>query len=92
MFTSVSQVVPEYDSSRMMIYAQMRTGERVVVVRQCVTVAFLTSFFCVWNVGETLQKTQRISHNSGILHLADKVSLTFCTQKNGVKNSTVTKW
>ena len=31
-------------------------------------------------------------HNSGILHLADKVSPTFGTQKNWVKNSTVKQW
>ena len=44
MFTGVSHVVPEYESSRMMISAQMRTGQRVVVVLHCVTVAFLTPF------------------------------------------------
>ena len=38
------------------------------------------------------RKRRELSHDSGILHLADKVSLTFCTQKNGVKNSTVTQW
>ena len=37
-------------------------------------------------------KRRELSHNSGILHLADKVSLTLCTQKNGVKNATVTQW
>ena len=37
-------------------------------------------------------KFREISHDSGILHLADKVSLTFRTQKNGVKNATVTQW
>ena len=45
MFTSVSRVVPEYESIRMMIYAQMHTGKRVVAVCHFVTVAFLTPFF-----------------------------------------------
>ena len=53
-FTGVSHVVPEYESNRMMNFAHMRTRQRVVVVRHCVTVAFLTLFFCVRNVGETL--------------------------------------
>ena len=38
------------------------------------------------------KKHRELSHNNGILHLADKVSLTFRTQKNGVKNATVTQW
>ena len=38
------------------------------------------------------RKLREISHDSGILHLADKVSLKFHTQKNGVKNATVTQW
>ena len=38
------------------------------------------------------RKRRELSHDSGILHLADKVSPTFCTQKNGVKNATVTQW
>ena len=33
-----------------------------------------------------------MSHDSGILHLDDKVSPTFRTQKNGVKNATMTQW
>ena len=37
------------------------------------------------------RKRHEISHKSGILHLADKVSLTFLTQKNVVKNATVTQ-
>ena len=44
----------------MMISAHMFTGQRVVVVRHCVTVAFLTPFFCVRNVGETLSDRRRI--------------------------------
>ena len=44
-FTGVSRVVPEYESSLMMISAHMRTGQRVVAVRHCVAVAFLTPFF-----------------------------------------------
>ena len=31
-------------------------------------------------------------HSSGCLHLTDKVSPTFRTQKNGVKKSIVTQW
>ena len=38
------------------------------------------------------RKRRELSHNSGILHLADKVSPTFRKQKNGVKNATVTQW
>ena len=33
-----------------------------------------------------------LPHESGILHLADKIYPTFRTQKNGVKHSTVTQW
>ena len=32
------------------------------------------------------RKRCKISHNSGILHLADKVSLKFRTQKTGLKS------
>ena len=38
------------------------------------------------------RKYRELSHDSGILHLADKVSPTFLTQKNGVKNATGTQW
>ena len=38
------------------------------------------------------RKRRKIPHSSGHLHLADKVSLLFRTQKNGVKNSTVNQW
>ena len=54
MFTGVSRVFPEYESSQIMISAHMRTRQRAVTVRHCVTVAFLTPFFYVLNVGETL--------------------------------------
>ena len=60
MFTGVSRVVPEYESSWIMISAQMRTGQSVVVFRHCVTVVFLTLFFFVRNVGETLSARWRI--------------------------------
>ena len=50
--TVVSRVVTRYESSQMMIYAQMSTGQRVVVVRHCVTAEFLTPFFYGRNVGE----------------------------------------
>ena len=55
MFTGVLRVNPEYESSRMMISAQMCTGQRVVVVRHCVNVEFLTPFFCVRNMGRPYQ-------------------------------------
>ena len=38
------------------------------------------------------RKCCELSHDSGILHLADKISPTFRTQKDGVKNATVTQW
>ena len=60
MFTGVSLVVPEYESSRIMISTQMCTEKRVVVVRHCVTVAVLTPFFFVHNGGETLSARWRI--------------------------------
>ena len=34
-------------------------------------------------------KRRELSHDSAILHVADKVSTKFHTQKNGVKNATV---
>ena len=37
------------------------------------------------------RKRIELSHDSGILHLSNKVSPTFRTQKNGVKNATVTQ-
>ena len=37
-------------------------------------------------------KKCRESQDSGIIHIADKVSPAFCTQKNGDKNTTVTQW
>ena len=37
------------------------------------------------------RKHRELSHGSGILHLADKVSQTFRTQKDGVKNATGTQ-
>ena len=45
MFTGVSRVVSEYESSQMMIVAHMHTRQGVVAVRHCVTVEFLTPFF-----------------------------------------------
>ena len=38
------------------------------------------------------RKRRELSNNSGILHLSDKVSSTLRTQKNAVKNVTVTQW
>ena len=52
-FTGVSRVVPEYKFSQIIIYTQMRNGQRVVAVHNCVNVAFLSPFFCVRNVRET---------------------------------------
>ena len=60
MFTGVSRVDPEYESSQIIISAQMRTGQRVVAVRHCVTVAFLTPFFCVQNVRDILSARWRV--------------------------------
>ena len=60
MFTGVSHVVPEYESSRMVIYAQMRTRQCVVAVRHCVTVEFLTPYLCLRNSRETLSSRWRI--------------------------------
>ena len=37
------------------------------------------------------RKRRKLSHDSGILHLGDKVYPEFRTHKNGVKNSTVTQ-
>ena len=37
------------------------------------------------------RKRRKLSHDSGILYLADKVSFKFCTQENGVKNAIVTQ-
>ena len=59
-FTGVSRIVPGYEFIRMMIYTQVRTGKRVVVVHHFVTVAFLNPFFWVRNVGETLSARWRI--------------------------------
>ena len=53
-FTVVSHVVPGYESSMMIISAHIRIGHIFLVVRYCVTVAFLTPFFCVQNIGDTL--------------------------------------
>ena len=55
MFTGVTLVVPEYESSRTMISAQMFTGQRVVVVRHCVTVVFLTPFSVCGMLGRPYQ-------------------------------------
>ena len=38
------------------------------------------------------RKRRELSHDSGILHLADKVSPAFRMHKNGVTNATVTQW
>ena len=51
-------------------------------------------FICILHKGDIsfYRKRRELSHDSGILYLDDKVSLTFYTQKNGVKNATVTQW
>ena len=59
-FTGVSHVVPEYESSWMMISAQMKTGQMFVVFSHCVTVAFFLPFFYVRNVGDILSARWRI--------------------------------
>ena len=38
------------------------------------------------------RKRRELSHDSGILHLANKVSMIFRTQENGINNATVTQW
>ena len=38
------------------------------------------------------RRRRGLSHDIGILHLTNKVSPTFRTKKNGVKNATVTQW
>ena len=38
------------------------------------------------------RKCRKLSHDSGILHLYDKISPIFRTHKNSVKNATVTQW
>ena len=53
-FTGVSCVDTGYESCLIMIYAQMSIGQRFVLVYHCVTMAFLTPFLCVRNVGDNL--------------------------------------
>ena len=65
-FAGVSPDVPGYESSQMMISAQMRTGKSFVVVCRCVNVAFLNPFFWVPNVGDTLSSRWRILLPCGI--------------------------
>ena len=52
-----------------------------------------TTSKCILQKGDIsfYRKHRELSHGIGILHLADKVSPTFRTQKNGVKNTTVTQ-
>ena len=38
------------------------------------------------------RKRRKLSHDSWTLYLENKVFPKFCTQKNGVKNATVTQW
>ena len=38
------------------------------------------------------RKYHKLTHNSGFIHLAEKVSPTFRTQNNRVNISTVTQW
>ena len=49
---------------------------------------------CILQKGDIsfYRKCRELSHDSGIFHLADKASPTLRTQKNGVKNATVTQW
>ena len=47
----------------------------------------------LWNVNiRFYRKIFKLIHNSGQIHLVDKISPTFRTQKNGIKNATVTQW
>ena len=59
-FTGVSRVVLGFDSIMMMIYTQMRTGKRFLVVHYSVTVVFLTPLFWVLNAGDTLSEKCKI--------------------------------
>ena len=51
-------------------------------------------YTCILQKGDIRfdRKRPEFSHNSGILHLANKVSTTFHTQKNSVKKATVKQW
>ena len=84
MFTGATLVVPEYESSWKMISDQMFTGQRVVIVRHCVTVAFLTPFFCVRNVGETLLVNEWRYTSLHILFLSVKSHVTEHKKKKNV--------
>ena len=44
----------------------MRTNHRFLVVRYCITVAFFTPFFLVWNIGDTLSSRCSILLSCGI--------------------------
>ena len=59
-FTGVSRVVSGYGSCMMIISAQMQTRNSFVVVLHCVTVAFFSMFFWVWNAGDNLSSRCRI--------------------------------
>ena len=64
-FSSVSRVVPGYEFSMMSISNQMPTGQRFLAVCNCVTVVFLTPFFCVRDVGYALSDRWKIPLSCG---------------------------
>ena len=70
-FTGVSRVVPEYESSQMMISAHMHTGQRAVAVRHCVALAFLTPF-------SVCRMSVRPYQIDGGSHCSGKVLCVFC--------------
>ena len=51
-------------------------------------------FTCILQKGDIRlhRKRRELSHDSGMLHIPDKASPTFRTQKNRLKNATVTQW
>ena len=71
MLTSVSLVVPEYESSVKMISVQIRTSQRVVAVHHFFTVAFLTPFFVCGMLGKPY-------HPDGGSHCHGKFRGVFC--------------
>ena len=92
-------------SAKLVLHINKRTDTHMnTAIVQLITGAF---FFSMWSCeysttpkGEEkrthilrfYRKHTELSHDSKILHLADKVSPKFCTQKNEFKNATVTQW
>ena len=64
-FSGVSPVATGYESSMVIIYAQMWIGQRFVVILHCITVGFFTPFFWVRNVEDTLSSICMIPLSCG---------------------------